>query len=163
MILNGELGLWENIPENFNLQEKPNENLRPHFLGCFFVVFQEGKVAEVYISHVTNDGDVYLQFETYSYMHSLVSSLTETSLKEGSVVSGSKSSHCDPSRLYLAQYHEDGNWYRAAITKKLDGHKEVCHGIAANVFHISPVFVFIQHLLGSFSRFIVPCIIQKFF
>jgi hypothetical protein len=87
----------------------------------------------------------------------------ETSSKEGTVVRGSKSSYCDPSQLYLAQYHEDGNWYRAAVTKKLDGQKEVCHGIAANVFHISQVFVFVQRLLGLFSRFIVPCIIQKFF
>ena len=120
-------------------------------------------MAEVYISHVTDDGDVFLQFESYSYVHSLVSSVTETSLKEGNVVKGSKSSYCDPSRLYLARYHQDGDWYRAAITKKLDGRKEVCRGIAANVFHISPVFVFIQCLLRSFSRFIVPCIIQKFF
>lgn len=163
MILNGELGLWENIPEDLNLQENWNENLRPHFLGFFFFFFQEGKVAEVYISHVTDDGDVYLQFDSYSYVHSLVSSVIETSLKEGSVVRGSKSYYCDPSRLYLARYHRDGNWYRAAITKKRDGQKEVCHGIAANVFNISPVFVFIQRLLGSFSRFIVPCIIQKFF
>jgi len=108
-------------------------------------------VAEVYISHVTDDGNVHLQFESYSYVQSLVSSVIETSLKEGSVVRGSKSYYCDPSRLYLAQYHRDDNWYRAAITKKLDGQKEVCHGIGANVFHISPVFVFIQHLLRSFS------------
>jgi hypothetical protein len=118
-------------------------------------------VAEVYISHVTHDGDVFLQFESYKYVHSLVSSVIETSLKEG-VVSGSKSSSCDPSRLYLARYHRDGNWYRAAITKKLDGQKQVCYGIAANVCHTSPVF-FILRLLGSFSRFIVPFIIQKFF
>jgi len=36
MILVGELGLWENIPEDLNLQENWNENLRPHFLGFFF-------------------------------------------------------------------------------------------------------------------------------
>ena len=159
MILNCELGLWENISEDLNLQENWNENPRPHFLGFF----QEGKVAEEYISHVTDDGDVFLQFESYNYVHSLVSSVIETSFKDGKVVSGSKSSSYDPSRLYLARYHRDGNWYRAAITKKLDGQKEVCHVIAANVVHISPLFVFIQCLLGSFSRFIVPCIIQKFF
>ena len=116
---------------------------------------------EVYISHVTDDGDVYLQLKSYSYVDSLVSSVFETSLKEAGVVRGSN--YCDPSRLNLARYHRDGNWYRAAITKQLDGQKEVCHGIGANVFHISSVFVFIQHLLRSFSRFIVPCIIQKFF
>jgi hypothetical protein len=120
-------------------------------------------VAEVYISHVADDGDVFLQFKSYSYVHSLVSSVIETCLKEGNVVKGSKSSYCDPSRLYLARYRRDGSWYRTAITKKLDGQKEVCHGIAANVFHISPIFVFVQRLLGAFSRFIVPCIIQKFF
>jgi hypothetical protein len=120
-------------------------------------------VAEVYISHVTDNGDVYLQFESYSYVHSLVSSVTETSLKEANDVKSSKSSYFYPSRLYLARYHQDGKWYRAAITKKLDGQKEVCYGIAKNVFHISPVFVFVQRLLGSFSRFIVSCIIQKFF
>ena len=120
-------------------------------------------MAEVYISHVTDDGDVYLQLKSYSYVDSLVSSVFETSLKEVGGVRGSKSIYCDPSRLYLARYHQDGNWYRAAITKQLDGQKEVCHGIGANVFHISSVFVFIQHLLGPFSRFIVPCIIQKLF
>ena len=85
----------------------------------------EGKVAEVYISHVTDDGDVYLQFQSYSYVHSLVSSVFETSLKEAGVVRGSKSYYCDPSRLYLVRYHRDGNWYRAAITKQLHAQKEV--------------------------------------
>lgn len=118
---------------------------------------------EVYISHVTDDGDVHLQFKSYSYVHSLVSSVIETSLKNGGVARGSKSYYCDPSRLYLAQYHRDGNWYRATITKKLDGQKEVCLVIGANVSHNLPVFVFIHHLLRSFNRFIVPCIIQKFF
>jgi hypothetical protein len=159
MIFNGELGLWENISEDFNLRENWNKNLKPHFLGFF----QEGKVAEVCIPHVTDDGDVFLQFKSYSYVHSLISSVIETSFKDGKVMNGSKSSYYDPSRLYLARYHRDGNWYRAAITKKLDGQKEVCHGIAANFVHILPLFVFIQRLLGSFSRFIVPCIIQKFF
>jgi hypothetical protein len=100
----------------------------------FLVLFQEGKVAEVYISHVSDTGDVFVQFESYSYVHSLVSSLIETCLKEGTAVRGSKSSYPDPSQLYLAQYHQDGNWYRAAITKKLDEQKEVWYDIAANVF-----------------------------
>ena len=120
-------------------------------------------MAEVYISHVTDDGNVFLQFESYSYVHSLVSSVTETCLKEDIVVRGPKSSYCDPSRLYLARYHQDGNWYRAAITKKVNEQKEVCYGIAANVFHTSPVFVFIRCLLASFRQFIVPFVIQKFF
>jgi hypothetical protein len=136
MILNVELGVWKNIPEDLHIQENWNENLRPNLL---FFFFQEGKVAEVYVSYVADDGDVFLQFESYSYVHSLVSSVIETCLKEASVVKGSKSSYYDPSRLYLARYHLDGNWYRAAITKKLDGQKEVCHGIAAILSHLTNI------------------------
>jgi hypothetical protein len=82
-------------------------------------------VQEVYISHVTSTGDVFLQFQSYTYLHSLVSSVIETSIREDIVPNGSKICSPDPSRLYLARYHQDGNWYRAAITKKLDGQKEV--------------------------------------
>ena len=78
------------------------------------------------MSHVTDTGDVFLQFKSYSYVHSLVCSLIETCLRENIDMRGCKSPCPDPSQLYLARYHQDGNWYRAAITKKLDGQKEVC-------------------------------------
>ena len=126
-------------------------------------------MAEVCISHVTDDGDVYLQFESYSYVHLLVSSMIETSLKDGSVVRGSKSSHCDPSRLYLAQYHQDGNWYRAAITKKLDGKKEVCHSskclshLTSTCFHtafawiVQPIYcsLYYSKILLSYCYYVI--------
>jgi hypothetical protein len=77
------------------------------------------------ISHVTHTGDVFLQFETYKYMHSLICSVTESSVKWNTVVKACNASSPDPSRLYLAQYHKDRNWYRAAITKKFIEQKEV--------------------------------------
>jgi hypothetical protein len=89
------------------------------------VLFQEGKVQEVYISHVTDAGDVFLQFESYDYLHSLLCNVIETGIKQDMILKDSNAYSPDPSRLYLARYHEDGNWYRAAITKKLNGQKEV--------------------------------------
>lgn len=90
-----------------------------------FVLFQEGNVEEVYISHVTDTGDVFLQFESYNYLHSLLCSVIESGIKQDRILKGSDAHSPDPSRLYLARYHEDGNWYRAAITKKLNGQREV--------------------------------------
>ncbi|XP_069687013.1 tudor domain-containing protein 7 isoform X2 [Periplaneta americana] len=85
----------------------------------------EGKVQEMFISHITNTGDVYLQFDTYNYVQSLVSNVIETGMKEDAIFKGSNVRSPDPSRLYLARYHLDGNWYRAAITKRLEGQREV--------------------------------------
>jgi hypothetical protein len=77
----------------------------------------------MYISHVSNTGDVFLQLKSYFDLLSLVSDVTESRLKED-IVRGSDAYNPDPSRLYLARYSEDDNWYRAAITKKL-GQTEV--------------------------------------
>lgn len=118
-------------------------------------------MAEVYISHVTDTGDVFLQFESYTYVQSLVSSLIETCLKGGIVVGGSKSFYPDPSRLYLARYHQDGNWYRAAITKKLDGQNEVWYGIAANAFCTQPVFVFYSVCMDHSAVLLFPVLLKN--
>jgi hypothetical protein len=88
-------------------------------------MFQEGKVQEVYISHVTNTGDVFVQFESYIYLHSLLSNVIETGMKCDMILKGCSAYYPNPSQLYLARYYEDGNWYRAVITKKLNEQKEV--------------------------------------
>ncbi|PSN45877.1 hypothetical protein C0J52_11031 [Blattella germanica] len=85
----------------------------------------EGLVKEVYISHVTATGDIFLQFDSYSYLQTLIADVIGTGFKENDIQKGSQDCTPNPSRLYLARYHLDDNWYRAAITKKLEGKEEV--------------------------------------
>lgn len=78
---------------------------------------QEGQVSEVYVSHVTETGDVYLHVKSESMRHliNLMNKLIQSGLtKEDVQRSEPKSISTD--KVYLARCFEDGNWYRGVVT-----------------------------------------------
>ncbi|XP_046745960.1 tudor domain-containing protein 7B isoform X1 [Diprion similis] len=85
----------------------------------------QGHVSEVYVSHVTENGDVYLHVKSDSmkYLVSLMNTLIQTGLTSEDI-QRSEVKNIDRSKLYLVRCVEDGNWYRGSVVN-IEAHNRV--------------------------------------
>lgn len=74
-------------------------------------------MSEVFVSHVTDHGDVYLHVKSDSmqYLVNLVNKLIQTGLTE-EAVQRSEAKEIDTGIVYFVRCFEDGNWYRGVVT-----------------------------------------------
>lgn len=101
--------------DDVNINEKVSEEMDQNFEEPVFP--SEGGVVEVYLIHTTATGDVYVQVETETYkvlqnLLEMARSRTEEMLGEDVKI--------DLTRLYLARFSEDGEWYRAVPRANVD-------------------------------------------
>ncbi|XP_042881485.1 tudor domain-containing protein 7-like isoform X10 [Penaeus japonicus] len=101
--------------EDININEKVSQQLDLNFVEP--TLPQVGGVAEVYVMHVTSSGDIYVQIETETFK--LLENLLEMARSRTEEMLG-EDVKIDPTRLYLAQFSEDGQWYRAAPRSNVD-------------------------------------------
>ncbi|XP_069986778.1 tudor domain-containing protein 7B isoform X18 [Penaeus vannamei] len=101
--------------EDININEKVSQQLDLNFVEP--TLPQVGGVAEVYVMHVTSSGDIYVQIETETFK--LLENLLEMARSRTEEMLG-EDVKIDPTRLYLAQFSEDGQWYRAAPRSSVD-------------------------------------------
>lgn len=78
---------------------------------------QEAQVSEVYLSHVSETGDAYLQLKSDSMqsLTNLLNKLMQTGLTDEDI-RRSKVKRIDERKVYYARCFEDGNWYRGVVT-----------------------------------------------
>ncbi|XP_076069897.1 tudor domain-containing protein 7-like isoform X2 [Oratosquilla oratoria] len=99
--------------EDVNINQKVSEEMAHHFVEPSLP--REGGVIEVYMTHVTSTGDIYVQIETETYK--ILESLLEASKVRVEEAAG-EDLQIDLTKLYLAKFAEDGEWYRAAPRSK---------------------------------------------
>ncbi|XP_068230031.1 tudor domain-containing protein 7B isoform X2 [Palaemon carinicauda] len=101
--------------DDVNINEKVSEQMDLSFVEPTLPAV--GGVAEVYLIHTTSTGDVYVQVETETYK--VLQSLLEIARSRTAEILG-EDAKIDLTRLYLARYSEDGEWYRAAPRANVD-------------------------------------------
>ncbi|XP_071520267.1 tudor domain-containing protein 7B-like isoform X2 [Panulirus ornatus] len=101
--------------EDININQKVSEHLDHNFVEP--VLPAVGGLAEVYLMHVTTAGDVYVQIESETYK--MLENLLEMARNRAEEMLG-ESAEIDLTRLYLARFSEDGEWYRAAPRSNID-------------------------------------------
>ncbi|XP_066990756.1 tudor domain-containing protein 7B isoform X4 [Macrobrachium rosenbergii] len=101
--------------DDVNINEKVSEQMDRSFIEPTLPAV--GGVAEVYLIHTTSTGDVYVQIETETYK--ILQSLLEIARSRTAEILG-EDAKIDLTRLYLARFSEDGEWYRAAPRANVD-------------------------------------------
>ncbi|XP_012254025.2 tudor domain-containing protein 7-like isoform X1 [Athalia rosae] len=78
---------------------------------------QEDRVSEVFVSHVTDTGDVFLHVKNESMLHltNLMNKVINTGLKPQDIIM-SEEKKIEFGRVYFARAFEDGKWYRGLVT-----------------------------------------------
>lgn len=106
--------------DDVNINEKVSEQMDRSFIEPTLPAV--GGVAEVYLIHTTSTGDVYVQIETETYK--ILQSLLEIARSRTAEILG-EDAKIDLTRLYLARFSEDGEWYRAAPRANVDPNGKV--------------------------------------
>ncbi|XP_042210305.1 tudor domain-containing protein 7B-like isoform X2 [Homarus americanus] len=101
--------------EDININQKVSDHLQHNFVEP--TLPSVGGVAEVYLMHVTPEGDVFVQIESETY--EVLESLLDVARHRAKEMLG-ENVQIDLTRLYLARFSEDGEWYRAAPRSNID-------------------------------------------
>ncbi|GLG96355.1 Tdrd7 [Gryllus bimaculatus] len=80
-----------------------------------------GVVTEVFVSHVSEGGEIFLNIksESFNYLQSLMEKLMEGGISDIHIARASNHSS-NPTKLYLARYSVDCEYYRAIIINEPD-------------------------------------------
>ncbi|XP_015587926.1 tudor domain-containing protein 7 [Cephus cinctus] len=103
-------------PDDVNLNKVLFKLIMEHFANSSNFFNTEKQIAEVFVSHVEDNGDVYVQTksESLTYLVHLLNRLNSTGLSQDDVKKSSVSV-IDTTKLYYGQSIKDGNWYRAKV------------------------------------------------
>nr|AFV31612.1 tdrd7 [Gryllus bimaculatus] len=82
---------------------------------------ENGVVTEVFVSHVSEGGEIFLNIksESFNYLQSLMEKLMEGGISDIHIARASNHSS-NPTKLYLARYSVDCEYYRAIIINEPD-------------------------------------------
>ncbi|GLG96358.1 Tudor domain-containing protein 7 [Gryllus bimaculatus] len=82
---------------------------------------KNGVVTEVFVSHVSEGGEIFLNIksESFNYLQSLMEKLMEGGISDIHIARASNHSS-NPTKLYLARYSVDCEYYRAIIINEPD-------------------------------------------
>ncbi|XP_075215820.1 tudor domain-containing protein 7-like isoform X2 [Lycorma delicatula] len=77
---------------------------------------EEQGVKEVYVSHIADGGQLYIQIQSdvFTHLQNLIADLTLETIEKHCFKSFK---HLKGDKIYLAKFNKDENWYRAAITR----------------------------------------------
>ncbi|KAK8735865.1 hypothetical protein OTU49_005352 [Cherax quadricarinatus] len=101
--------------EDININQKISDHIQMNFVEPVLPV--AGGIAEVYLLHVTPMGDLYVQIESETYK--VLEDLLDVARNRTAEMLG-EDVNIDLTRLYLARFSEDGEWYRAAPRSNVD-------------------------------------------
>ncbi|XP_069180436.1 tudor domain-containing protein 7B isoform X6 [Procambarus clarkii] len=98
--------------EDININKKISELLKLNYVEPKLP--GTGGIAEVYLMHVSLTGDLFVQIESETYKD--LENILEVARKE----THGEAMEIDLTRLYLARFNEDGEWYRAVPRSNID-------------------------------------------
>ncbi|XP_045124704.1 tudor domain-containing protein 7-like isoform X2 [Portunus trituberculatus] len=101
--------------EDINLNDKVFESLAQHLVEPSLPPV--GGLAEVYLTHASSKGTVYVQVESKTYK--ILEDLLKIAKRRTEEMLGEKV-QVDLTKLYLARFSKDGEWYRAAPRSAVD-------------------------------------------
>ncbi|XP_050737035.1 tudor domain-containing protein 7B-like isoform X2 [Eriocheir sinensis] len=101
--------------EDVNLNEKVFESVAKHLVEPSLPPV--GGLAEVYLTHASSSGIVYVQVETKTFK--ALDDLLKIAKRRTEEMLGEKV-EVDLTKLYLARFSKDGEWYRAAPRSSVD-------------------------------------------
>lgn len=86
------------------------------YLHWFNVNSQNG-VTEAYVSHVEDNGDIYIQIHSQGFekLESLLEDLEKTIAEQPNIVNFRATRENCSNRLFFAQYKDDNRWYRVKV------------------------------------------------
>lgn len=106
--------------EDINLNDKVFEYLAQHLVKPSLPPV--GGVVEVYLTHASSKGTVYVQVESKTYK--ILEDLLKIAKRRTEEMLGEKV-QVDLTKLYLARFSKDGEWYRAAPRSGVDPNGQV--------------------------------------